>query len=421
MKKDDPYSEAVASGKYVRETGLHGKYDNVRVYWEDEATRIFLRPYLETVMKNVADQGRGIRILDLGCGSGDGYEMFMGMTKSAAPLNDPHWSLINEPVLAQYRGIELNEDLLKQNTERWGEDPKMSCTWGDFSQGLPVDTDEPSFDVYFASYGCFSHLHEPETVALMCDIARHAANGSIVLADWLGRYSYEWQKLWNKDLSSECWMDYYISYIYSEEQRRTMELTPLPLRLLSLEEVMRIPLAVKLETGIHLKLEALFDRSIFVGRHMDTNDYNAFLTPLRSQVNRLFERNVRTDFEKLLLEYHPESTFPSLNAFFNEFSTCWNTVVQATQAFCEAEQNGSSFSEESIPIPEKVRGNNILAKSIAYMQDVVLYSRYYGLEDVRSNVIEPQLGFALRDLEINLQRGAGMGHGYVGIFSVVKE
>jgi hypothetical protein len=36
----------------------------------------------------------------------------------------------------------------------------------------------------------------------------------------------------------------------------------------------------------------------------------------------------------------------------------------------------------------------------------------------RENIIEPQLGYALRYLEMKLQRGLGCAHGLVGIFEV---
>ena len=39
------YTEAVKSGLYAKKTGLTGKYDNVRRYWEDETTRRLLRPH----------------------------------------------------------------------------------------------------------------------------------------------------------------------------------------------------------------------------------------------------------------------------------------------------------------------------------------------------------------------------------------
>jgi hypothetical protein len=38
----------------------------------------------------------------------------------------------------------------------------------------------------------------------------------------------------------------------------------------------------------------------------------------------------------------------------------------------------------------------------------------------RENIIEPQLGYALRYLEMKLQRGQGCAHGLVGIFEVNK-
>ena len=39
----------------------------------------------------------------------------------------------------------------------------------------------------------------------------------------------------------------------------------------------------------------------------------------------------------------------------------------------------------------------------------------------RENIIEPQLGYALRYLVTNLQRGQGCAHGLVGIFEIDKE
>ena len=38
----------------------------------------------------------------------------------------------------------------------------------------------------------------------------------------------------------------------------------------------------------------------------------------------------------------------------------------------------------------------------------------------RENIIEPQLGYALRYLEMKLQQGLGCAHGLVGVFEVDK-
>ena len=42
----------------------------------------------------------------------------------------------------------------------------------------------------------------------------------------------------------------------------------------------------------------------------------------------------------------------------------------------------------------------------------------YGLP--RENIIEPQLGYALRYLAMKLQQGLGCAHGLVGVFEVNK-
>ncbi len=45
-----PYTDAVNTGHYKRKSGLTGKYDNVRRFWEDDVTRFFIRPYLKEIV-----------------------------------------------------------------------------------------------------------------------------------------------------------------------------------------------------------------------------------------------------------------------------------------------------------------------------------------------------------------------------------
>jgi hypothetical protein len=53
-----------------------GKYDNVRRYWEDEITRHFLYPHLRKLKAHsLSLLQRRLRIMDLGCGGADGYEL----------------------------------------------------------------------------------------------------------------------------------------------------------------------------------------------------------------------------------------------------------------------------------------------------------------------------------------------------------
>jgi hypothetical protein len=41
--------------------------------------------------------------------------------------------------------------------------------------------------------------------------------------------------------------------------------------------------------------------------------------------------------------------------------------------------------------------------------------------DPRADIIEPQLAYGLRELEMGLQEGEGCGHGLVAIFEIVKD
>jgi SAM-dependent methyltransferase len=419
-KNNDPYSQAVASGKYVRETGIRGKYDNVRVYWEDEVTRFFIRPHIEALVERRKKQNKGIRILDLGCGSGDGYELLMKMNQSNTGLMENQIYLIPENDLELYKGIEINRDLLHQNVQRWGENPNMEFQWGDFSTGLPVKKGERPYDIYLTSYGAMSHINEDQTVKLFSDIVNHAQDGAVLVGDWLGRYSYEWQQLWDDDTHSQQWMDYYISYIYPPHQRDKSRLTPLKLRLLCREEILKMIQKVEETTGIKLETKYIGDRSIFVGRHMDTQDYNPHLKPLRKAVNSLLERNVRTDPELLLIDYvtHPDIRFP--DPFFQQFQSCWNCLVRYTMGLCQEHESRPGPDAPSTGEVHRVDAPRVLLKVLDHMKQVIKGIGHFNMEDARANVVEPQLAYALRELEMSLQQGAGNGHGTVGIFVVNK-
>ena len=108
------YTEAVKSGLYAKQSGLVGKYDNVRRYWEDEITRIFLRPYLQQLLDRCQASMRRLRIVDLGCGSADGYELLAGVRQRDADLQQLEVDLLSDQILGLYKGVDLNEDLLNQ-------------------------------------------------------------------------------------------------------------------------------------------------------------------------------------------------------------------------------------------------------------------------------------------------------------------
>jgi len=418
----EAYTEAVASGLYAKRSGLVGKYDNVRRFWEDEITRIHLRPHIQRLIERSQTVMRRVRILDLGCGSADGYELLAGVRQRDADLRSREVALLPDEVLGLYKGVDLNADLLRQARRVYGNRPKLVFEQGDFTDGLCLDGDDRPYDLYFTSYGTMSHHNNDETaVRLLADIADRCENYCIIVCDWLGRYSYEWQDLWTNDLESVRNMDYVVSYIYEaeERERKRDQLQHLSLRLMSRQEAEAVVARASEAAGVEIRPLTFFDRSVLTGRHMDTCEYNRHAQPLRQAVNSLHETGVRTELGSLLFNYVPKRGFGFLNDYFERVQMCWNTLVEYVDCLIEVyDEDERTF----IPAPP-----GIPASYPAPLRDMMLRMRvvvegigwlHYGLP--RENIIEPQLGYALRHLVMNLQEGRGCGHGLVGILEVDK-
>lgn len=417
------YSEAVTSGLYAKQSGLVGKYDNVRRYWEDEITRMFLRPYLQKLIDRSQSLMRRLRILDLGCGSADGYELLAGVRQRDAGLKQTEVDLLSDDILGIYKGVDLNEDLLDQARALYGQNPKITFAQADFTEGLKLIDGEKPYDLYFSSFGTFSHHNDDETaIRLLADIATNVENYCIILCDWLGRFSYEWQSLWTNHPEELRNMDYVVSYIYGPEERelRRHELQHLTLRLMSRMEAEHIVSEASKRAGVEIRPLTWFDRSVFCGRHMDTGEYNPHAQPIRNAINSLHEPNLRTEFGSLLINYVPKTGFEFINEYFEHLQMCWNTLVKYTASlienFDEAERD---YQEEPPAVP--ISYPAALRDMMERMKLVVKGIGWLGYGLPRENIIEPQLGYALRYLVCNLQQGQGCAHGLVGIFEVDKR
>ena len=417
------YSEAVKSGLYEKQSGLVGKYDNVRRYWEDEITRMYLRPYLQKLIDRNQSLMRRLRILDLGCGSADGYELLTGVRQRDADLQQVEVDLLSDEIMGTYKGVDLNEDLLAQARSIYGGNPKMVFEQADFARGLPIADDEKPYDLYFSSFGTFSHHNDDETaVRLLTEIAERVENYAVIVCDWLGRYSYEWQDLWSDKPDEMKNMDYVVSYIYGQEEReqRRDELQHLTLRLMSRGEAEAIIAEASKRAGVEIRPLKWFDRSAFCGRHMDTAEYNPHAQPIRNAINSLHEGNVRTELQSLLINYVPKAGFDFINDYFDHLQMCWNALVKYVAHLMEVFDESKRAYAEDPPEPP-VSCPQALRDMMERMKLVVEGIGWLGYGLPRENIIEPQLGYALRYLVCNLQQGQGCGHGLVGIFEVDKQ
>lgn len=416
------YSEAVSSGLYAKKSGLNGKYDNVRKYWEDEITRHFLYPHLKKLIESCRARSRRLRIMDLGCGSADGLELLMAIRDKDASLNQDEADLLGPELLGHYKGVDICDDLLDQGAAIYGHNPKINFQNADFTKALPIDKDEEPYDLYFSSYGSTSHHNNINTFKkMLVQIANSTREYSVTVCDWIGRYSYEWQTLWSNDLSKNCNMDYVVSYIYDKQEREQKrdELQHLKLRMMSRQEAEEAIKKASQEAGIEIKPLVFFDRSVFTGRHMDTGDYNTHAQPIRYAVNSLHEQNIRTDLNSLIIDYIPKKGFETFNKYFDYLQCCWNGLVRYTSELIDA------YDEKNKRFPEDFDGTHsmyppALKEMMDRMKMVVEGVGWLGLGLPRENIIEPQLGYALRYLIMNLQQGWGCAHGFSVILEVDK-
>ncbi len=401
------YEQAQQTGLYEKPASLRGKYDNVRRFWEDEITCLFLKPHLEDIRKHAESAERGVRILDLGCGSGDGYELLTSAADRKAASSEQDNRLLPDNSIETYLGIDINPGLLEQGRAVFRKNERVQFQEGSFSEGLPLAEGEKPFDLYLSTYGTFSHCTDKESIKLLADIADHANQGAIVVSDWLGWQAYEWQNLWTETLAEDQVMQYIISYLTDPEEKENTEFDPFELRLMNKNTIQAIVNNAAQQSNNNLKLLSTFDRSVFIGRHMETGDYYPKPQPIRWVMNSLLEQGLRTDLKRAFIKYEPRQGFQAANSYFEQLVRCWNSLVQYVS---EIMAGNNVFPPAGPPALQRAAGT---------MQQLVRATAILDLEDVRANIIEPQLAYQLRGLEAELQKGEGRAHGIVAIMQVV--
>jgi SAM-dependent methyltransferase len=410
------YSETVARGFYSKHVGgLFGKYDNVRTYWEDQQVRLVLRTHIKECVRRCGAEHRGVRIVDLGCGAGQGYELLTRIDQKGLNLDDEICYVLPPDKVALYLGLDLSDAMLEQGRENYRGVPAVRFRQADLCEGLGPTAFEAPFDIYFSSYGALSHLDAASLRRCLTDVIQHAVPGALVVLDLVGRYSPEWPSHWSAEDESEKVRSYSMSYLYDDDERRNGDVESFPLRFWTGEEVRGLCREVATATGVAVEVVELFDRSLFVGRHVDTGEYGCCLPPLRRAVNNLYELNVRTPLEPFLVEYRPVDGADELNRFFAVLAMCWNRVVEFTLQRLQGER------VDLVSLPGWRQFPPALQMAVMTMDRVIDSVSWIDLGDVRANILEPQLAYVLRRLEHAMQQGWGCGHGLVAVLRVSRE
>lgn len=405
------YADTVARGLYSQSVGgLWGKYDNVRIHWEDRLTRLTLGPFVAERERRARAEERQVRILDLGCGAGQAYGLLTRIDERGLNVDDAMRFVLPAGRIGQYLGVDLSQAMVEQGRRNFEGLDAVRFEQADLREGLAAVAAEPPFDIYVSSYGSLSHLDGPDLVRCLTDVAGHAAPGAIVVLDLVGRYSPEWPGYWQAQSGAGEMRPYSMSYLYADGTRGEVE--RFPLRFWTGEEIGDLCAQVADRARVDVGLLAILDRSIFVGRHVDTREYDCQLPPLRGLVNRLYEQNVRTRIEDLRVDHRLSPPDPAVERFFLTLTECWNHVVEFTLARLGARQLDPTGIEgwESFPAP--------LQDALRTMDRVVASASAIDVGDTRANVVEPQLAYVLQRLEHTLQKGLGCGHGLLAVLRV---
>ena len=412
------YESAVSNGFYFKDSGgLTGKYDNVRRYWEDQITRFTLREFVEPLVTRKRRDLSRIRVLDLGAGSGEGYEILTNLKKGGDSLATNEVDVLPREILGCYKGLDISPAMVGQGGEIYANDPKVTFAVADLREGLkPVLHDAP-YDVYFSSFGSLSHLRDEEIQNLLEEICDHMDGSCVFVADLIGRYSFEWQCYWEASGADESNLrQYSMSYLYPEDLLDKIEVERFPMRYWGGKEFDEFATGILDSKGVRIRHKRLKDRSILVGRHMNTREYNPYAHPLRSAVNSLHEYNQRTMLDSLIFDYTPHPGFDELNTFFERYQASWNAVVYAAIEALE-HWSDAEWLKESPPeaYPEVVQD------AISTIRNVVRSTRWFRMGDPLANVVEPQLGYVLRNLEMDVEKGLGAAHGLLAIYEIEKD
>ena len=409
MRRTEFYETAVKAGFYgIERSGVCGKKDNVRKYWEDVFIKTAVRPSLESLLAQAAR----LRIMDLGAGSGEGLELLTHVPPSQ-PVQSSSPFLFTEDRIEAYEGVDLSPAMVAQGRENYADRRNVRFVEADLSEGLPL-MNEPPFHVYFSSYCSLSHLTADELEQLSAQIFTHAENGSIVVYDVHGRYSPEWPVHWSGSAREQ--LPYNMGYLLPPQEQDPRTVDWFNVTYWTAPELLETIQRASRVSGTQVRVRTLKDRSILVGRHMDTCFFKPVRLAVRGQVNHLFDRDYRGDTAGLTvpLDYLDDCRGLSREADLRlrDYHSSWSTVIRTLEALMRTDNAGVRQLIESSP--------EALAEDLKMLAWLYRNANRFPVLDFWASVMGPQVACVLRNLELNLPEGLGCGHSLVCIVEVCK-
>ena len=181
----------------------------------------------------------------------------------------------------------------------------------------------------------------------------------------------------------------------------------------SIEELKKSLKNAAKNAGVTIGKSYFLDRSIFVGRHMDTGLLSTKPMPLRYQVNRLLDQGFRADISQLKLDFSHLDEYKDVNPKvwerISDYQRQWNRLVYLLEAL---------NVQDDIKVKSFIENTDIelMSDELKFITWLFRNADRFPVVDFWASIIGPQVGVILRNIEMSYAEGVGCGHGLV--FSV---
>lgn len=406
IKPAEFYDIAAQVGFYgLEKGGLTGKKDYVRKYWEDIVIKSTLRSPIEKLLAGKSN----IRVIDFGCGSGEGFELLTHVPVSQ-PLSSDKQNFVLSPEQISYTGVDISDSMIQQGRKIYETRNNVRFEKADLNKGFPL-IDENPFDIYFSSYSSLSHLEPDKLKRLVEEILNHAGPGAFIVFDLLGKYSPEWPKYWNENRTM---LPYNMAYLIPPELRSKEPIQWYDICYWTPSMLYRLLEAAAEKTEARIQIFQCIDRSIFVGRHMETGLFGAPCFNYRYQINRLFDRDYRGELEYLNINLDWCVKFgelqPQVWARLQEYKEKWNCVINLVEALLHGNDGMVSHLIETT-IPD-------ISNELKFLAWLYRNAYRFPVVDFWASVMGPQIAVILRNIEMSLGPAMGCGHGLLCVIEI---
>ncbi len=397
-KEDKVYKRDAIS--YYDQPMRSSRYDPVKVRWEDK----ICQDHYRVMVNRLVESGEKLRILDFGCGIGYGYHLLSNILEEDAPIEEDGCKLLDKDDIEYYVGLDINPDLLEIANDRYKGDEKVATLQCDF---LCDEYPERPFNIYFSSGVPFSHLNDDDFSSLIEKIFKHIKNlgqSAFLVVDVLGRYSIEWQSHW----ADPAWHVYNMSFFSDGKVNEQVYM-----RFWG-EELNDFVIDAAQEADVKAELFDTFDRSVFIGRHIDTSSFSPNLKKMRTMVNGLFYPLERAPLPDMFMDYTYEGAPEDVRAYYERITYYWNYALATACSYLDITAPNWFEADKACTLPESLKSD--LEHLGQIIKDEEIYKH---TDDFRANVFEPSLGYLLRNIERDYSEGLGAAHTLISIFEVM--